>query len=420
MDKNTDKFCVLRILTGVAAGAEVELRIGLKYLLGRSDEMDLIIDDPALEESHAQITVEGQSVRVTPVDDAAVQLHGERFEGGIVPLYVVLQLGETMVAFGDQRRNWNSVQIPEDALVAPLMRPADARPGADRDIDETGEDAVRQARPWLSRGQIGLLVATAALVVVALPTAVGGWRLFQMRQEAAQELANQENPIIALGKEIQHILAPVKKADRDPKWSPQWAALHLNRAGRTWALTGYLNTLPELQDLRGAIGERPILVRVLVRDVLERNLKQVVAAEKLNVGVEYIGDGRFAITGEPKDVQAWAADWSALVEQVNRDVPDIVDLIDRTSRSSRSEPTSQTPHSGTVAQRVQKQQIEPIVIPIKSVSVGRSGCLTLTNGERLFVGAQLPGGYRIDEIAVEQIVASRDGERVILKLNSGL
>ena len=425
MEKKTDKLCVLRILTGVAAGAEVELRSGLQYQLGRSDEMDLIIDDPALDGEHARIVVEGLSVRLTPVDDALVQLHGERFEGGIVPLYVALQLGDTLVAFGDGQRNWSTVRMPEGASLPPAVRPQESQ--TETGVEQaTAEPKVSGTASKVVRRVLAGILALAALIVVVLPTAVGSWRLIQMRQQAAEVLADQESPIIALGKEIQFILAPAKPQDRVPSWTPQWAALHLNRSGKTWAITGYLNSITELQALQAAIQGKPVLVRVKVREVLERNLKQVVASQKLDVGVEYIGDGRFAVTGKVHKGQVWAQHWKSLVEQTRTDVPGIVDLIDRTTRTpsnavdSESTPSQPSVKPGVVVEKTKEQTPEPIVIPIKSVSVGRSGCLTLANGERLFVGAQLPGGFRIDEIAVKQIVASRDGEQFILKLNSGL
>jgi len=420
MDKNTDTCCVLRILTGVAAGAEVELRAGLEYQLGRSDEMDLIIDDPALGESHARIQVEGQSVRVSPVDDAEIHLHGERFEGGIVPLYVVLRLGDTLVVFGDQKRAWNTVEIPQDASVAPVVRSTTPRATVAEQDDSDAEQGDGVRRSWRLAGIVRGVLALTALVVVALPTALAGWRLLEMRHTAAERIAEQESPIIALGKQIQHILAPAKSDHRAPGWSQKWSALHLVRVGKTWAIQGYLDTTTELSELRSAVGQKPVLLQVKVRDVLEQNLKQVMTQEKLDLGVKYIGDGRFAITGEVQDEQAWSNEWVSLVDRVQADIPDIVDLVDRTSMQVTTATKSKRSTPAAVAQQSEKQGPDQIVVPIKSVSVGRSGCLTLTNGERLFVGAQLPGGYRIDEIAVEQIVASRDGKRVILKLDSGL
>ena len=115
MAGSNDHSIALRVLSGSAAGAEVPLVPGQRYSVGIDDEVDFIIDDPGIAGHHANLELDAGIVRMTPVESAAIELDGESFEGGIVPLYTAVQLGRTILAFGEEGESRRGEETEEGA-----------------------------------------------------------------------------------------------------------------------------------------------------------------------------------------------------------------------------------------------------------------------------------------------------------------
>ncbi len=63
----------------------------------------------------------------------------------------------------------------------------------------------------------------------------------------------------------------------------------------------------------------------------------------------------------------------------------------------------------------------PVVLSFKvtSVSMGALKFLSLANGERIFEGGELPGGYIVEEIGVNELTLSKNGQQIIYPLRGG-
>ena len=53
---------------------------------------------------------------------------------------------------------------------------------------------------------------------------------------------------------------------------------------------------------------------------------------------------------------------------------------------------------------------------VTSVSMGALRFITLDNGERLFEGGELPGGYIVEGISVDELKLSKDGKKTTYPL----
>lgn len=101
----------LRILSGVSEGVTVDLQDG-SYLLGSSEECDLIIDDKKVESNHLFLEVKGNKITICPI---STQL----FIGGIpctarqqIKFFDVVIVGETSFCIGPRRKPWPSIKSP--------------------------------------------------------------------------------------------------------------------------------------------------------------------------------------------------------------------------------------------------------------------------------------------------------------------
>lgn len=409
----------LRVLNGSARGAEVELRRGIRYTLGVDDDADLIIDDAGIGGRHAEVEVEGNVVRVSPVLPAQVILEGQAFEGGVVPLYTAVVLGRTAVAFGEYGESWPRVEIPADAGI-PAERMAEVASEVAGEVPPEPKNRLAR-RSWLWP-----MLGTVAVLMVLIPSGLGVFEMIKLHRLAQQDLAAEEDPVVETGRLLEHVLRPTDPGRRPVGWADDWSLLELRRQGNAWMIKGYLADRVAVDHLKTAVAaefessslqQSPIIWRVSQVALLQANLQEVLARLGLEAKVAYLNNGYFAVEGERPASANWDQKWRQLAMTVQREVPAIQKLFDRTKGTATIADGS-APSPGIPAGDVDSDS--RIRLPIRSISLGRSSCVTLVSGERLFEGAELPSGHRLESIEPGRLIVSQGGRRLQLVINPEL
>ena len=411
----------LRVLNGAARGAEVELRHGVNYTIGIDDEADLIIDDAGIAGRHAEIELSGNTVRVRPLAPAEVLLEGQSFEGGVVPLYTAVVLGSTAVAFGELGETWPRVEVPFDSrgsedriLEAPLEAEEEKLASAD-----AGRRAGGGRWLWLSMG-------TIAVLLVIVPSGLGLYEMLQLHRTASEALAREEDPVVETGRLLRQVLNPDDPSTRARDWIDAWTRLKVDRRGQAWTVSGYLKDKAQVNAVIAACTtklkeskQQSSLITWEIRQesVLERSLNDILARFSIQAKSVYLGDGRFAIDGTYPSSQDWSKEWSHLATTVQQEIPSIRSLLDRMTAEAPPAGTTDSAPSSAIAST---EHSPPIPLAIRSISLGRSNCVTLVSGERLFEGAELPSGHRLESIEPGRLIVSQGSQRLQLIINPSL
>lgn len=101
---------LFKILSGTHLGVEVLLAPG-RYLVGQSEEADLILTDQMIGDTHAWLEISEDNLRIEPIDQALVIHRGQviRDESLTLRCYEPVTLGTTRVAIGAPGGDWSGV-----------------------------------------------------------------------------------------------------------------------------------------------------------------------------------------------------------------------------------------------------------------------------------------------------------------------
>ncbi len=78
------------------------------------------------------------------------------------------------------------------------------------------------------------------------------------------------------------------------------------------------------------------------------------------------------------------------------------------AKAKADTPVKETPH---LPQNNPPLLLQPRGFKVTSVSMGALRFITLDNGERVFEGGELPGGYVVDSISVDELILSKDNRK---------
>lgn len=358
----------LRVLEGPQAGARAPLAFGQSCVLaaepeGTADGADIVLRD-------AQVTAR---VRITAeLPNALVEvLQGEIRLGEKVvtasqqapwPMYVPLQVGHSQVAFG-------RAALPDWAAArAPVAAPS----ATDRDAPQA---TVR--RPLRRRPEFWL--ATMGAAVLVLCGAALGTARYSAAPNAAQRVA-APTPAQMLQESEFSMLQAITRAD-----------------GRV-ELRGRLATLEQRSRLDQWLGERQLaaVIDVRVDEAVQRDVTEVFRINGVVVQAQLKGPGHVAVQAMEPD----AARLTRAEEVVRRDVRGLEQLT--VLNTAKPLPPPAPPVPDDPGKR------------IASLVPGEPGYLVTADGARYFVGAMLPTGHRITQIAKASVTLERNGQQSTL------
>ena len=108
----------LRVLLGPQAGSRLTLSPG-EYELGSGDECSIILSGPKIENCHAQLEFDGETVSITPVEGKISNAQGvEITETFMLTLGMPIEIGGIWISVDDVDAEW-----PNPTDVVPVMLP---------------------------------------------------------------------------------------------------------------------------------------------------------------------------------------------------------------------------------------------------------------------------------------------------------
>ncbi len=201
------------------------------------------------------------------------------------------------------------------------------------------------------------------------------------------------------------------------------------------ALESARRNVPELAAKQGEeSAELEIFSEIRHMDDVSICLEPALASERLRsfVSVDYM-PGRVLLRGAltPK-TKATLNDIAADVQQ-RLGVPIPIDIINTAEAAIPEAPPVPQPQKQDAppaaasqdkapqrpVQAAPPEARRPERFRVTSVSMGPMKYLTLENGERVFEGGELPGGYIVEEISVDELVLSINNTKTIYPLRGG-
>ncbi len=359
----------LRVLEGPQAGARAPLMFGASCVVaaeaeGGGDGADIVLREAQLPAARVRVTAELPNA-IVEVLAGEVRL-GEQVltasQQAPWPMYTPLQIGRSQVAFGRASlEDWSTARAPSG--IAALV-PED-------------DGAAATARPLRRRAEVWLASMGAAVLVLC------GAALWTARLSAAPHPV----PPAAAPSPVELLQAS------------EFAALQATRRtdGRI-ELRGRLATLEQRLRLDQWLAEHRVnaVLDVQVDEALKRDVAEVFRVNGVVVQATLQGPGRVAVEAAEPD----AARLARAEEVVRRDVRGLQQLTVVNTAKPPPPPAPSVPDDPGKR--------------IASLVPGEPGYLVTADGARYFIGALLPTGHRITQIAKSSVTLERNGQQSTL------
>lgn len=353
---STDAVNVLRILTGLHAGASRTLAAQEMILVGSGDDCDIVLADNGVSRHHALVNIVGDTASLRALDaplrvDGAPLLPGDPVE---LRALQRIQLGDASIAFGGERH-------PGWATLLPMA--ADAA----------------TARPQASRSR--RLPAIAALAVLSLASVA----IFAAVMPHKAETADAKTALAAM---IQEFRIRDGRTSEDVNGNP--------------VLSGTVdssNTRDRIQERLRAEGIAATL-DLRTGDKIAEDVREVLRSQGLNAKTRYLGDGVVEASGRFEDMEALRA------ASQSRAMFEVVGV--KQVRVDNKAVVAREPGAAPSAPAVPAAPVEPVRI----VSIVRNDDphLVALDGTKYVVGDELPGRGNLMLIGQVVQVMSKDGQ----------
>ncbi len=368
----------LRVVAGLHRGAQTLLKGPALVVLGSADDADFVLSDAGVAPRHLAITMheDGTAVRAL---DGEVRL-GQRVlaRGEVVPLEQGLTLGvggaTIYVGAADDEQARIRLVDGEERSRAQSETSADAAP-----VTSTGSAEPNRRGDRLGVGRNRIVVAAVASVVVAcifaLALTVGaystGAATEQELSKALSEARLDEVRVVSLprgGLALEGVIQ-----DDETR-----AALlqRLSRHGLTPALR--LSTGAQLAEA--------------VKDVFRMN--------GMNIEALYTKNGVIVVHG----LRESGARVDQMIQMARRDIPGVSNIL----RADEEVVEASEPIAAPIA------PIDANAKRVVSIVDGSPSYILTADGSRYFVGALMPHGYRVANIAGETVTLERDGKTLVM------
>jgi type III secretion system YscD/HrpQ family protein len=288
----------LRILHGAQAGSRLCLSVG-EYTLGSDDSCTLILEGNGIEDRHAILRFDSESVWIDPVDGVVRNAHGDDVDDEQQLTFgFPVELGNVWISVDREDAPW-----PDPTSVMPIGvrkgsepedSPAENSDGETNPVadDDAATDQAVFAPPLKRRPKL------AYVLLVLLILAAGGLGVLGLLQ------ADHAQPVM-------DIAPPVAAVEQPP---PPQAALYVIKAyPRTslvrqhdqgndrWVVSGYVAKAEQQRELASMLASMapPVEARVLVEEELVQAARELLAgdAAAAHVRVESATGGVLQLTG---------------------------------------------------------------------------------------------------------------------------
>lgn len=355
----------LRVLEGPQNGAKAPLAAGVGCVLaadpqGRADGADVVLREAGAKPVRVRVTADLRDA-LLEVLEGEVQLGGQALRAGEQApwaMHAPLKVGRSVLAFG-------RAVLPDWPLAAGSAAPAvrtETKPAA----------AAPRRRPLRRRAEVWLATMGGAVLAVC---GAAFWT-------AHLAAAPRTEPVVAPP------LATALKAS-------EFSTLQLGqRADGGVELRGRLGTEGDRARLDAWLADRQVKadVAVQVDESLAREVTEVFRVNGISVQAKVNGAGSVVAEAAESD----AGRLARAEEVVRRDVRGLEKLVVRNTVAPQAKPLPPLPDEPGKR--------------IASLVAGEPAYVVTADGSRYFVGALLPSGHRITQIAAHSVALERDGQ----------
>lgn len=443
---------LLKIIGGPNQGAEVALGDG-EITIGSASDCDLILSDTLASGKHLKLTVAGEAVSFLPLE-LPVYLSGEEVTKEAHPLefFKFVSLGTTHFVVGPVEGEWPSLtaadipalkkrEVPAPGPVVEGAEGAAAAGVAGRSSSPKVEVPFYKKPLYVYSAAGGL----ALLFLVGFMVAI-----FALRPPPPTKEQAKPADIVA---DIRDLLKTEGFGDRVTVTPVKGIYLVEGWVSQNQQKDTIINLLSDYSNI--------IDFKLYSEEEVLQAVKDILTTRKLPLSVKSLGSGKVGVKGYIGDVK----EWELIKEELNRDVGGLVALEDSVLTGEKIEQIIQQAlkkfeitdkvmllpqrdfllAKGMLAKRdvpALKNAMETIEarvgfpVPVKNqilisesdkiyldakiesiiIGDGRDAIITTQNGQKLFRGGILPGGYIIEDITRKGIILRKNGQTITLTI----
>lgn len=419
---------LLKIFSGPHTGAEVLLGDG-ETVVGSEDGCDVILNDQFVDPQHVRISLAAGNVRLVPVAGATVLVGGKPVpaEGVGLPPFEYFTLGTTHLAIGPSESPWPHRSFPDFQLAAAAETPASepAPPAAPEDSSPPAPSTTASSR---RRRLYALTGGAICLLLVLL------WLAVQFFGNGSVDVAAEPGPPGVAE------LAAVLRAQQAEK------LVQLSERGGRYRAEGYVPTVQRRRTLERELKRLApsIELRLWDDETLLSGVRRLLELHQLELEAACGEPGEVIVRGTVPAEGPWELAQKSIREDLRclRKLTDLVAVegasdspaarlaqgkgnsaaLRADSRSPSAGPAD--PAVGTLAEAEPRQPAglgpmwEALRAQVAGLQIGHTQSLVLENGDRLFIGSALEGGYVVQAIEPDAVVCSNGVQRIKLSLRS--
>ena len=411
---------ILKVFSGPHVGAEVVLADG-EYVIGQSDDADIILNDPEIAGTHARLIVKNDQTTCVAIGDAEVFVDGNSVTDVDLQHFQYFTLGSTHLAVGPMNASWPNRPLPEatspeeDGSESVVERSVHGNEESVDEVNESREEPVSQTDETAetSAHRKPNYWGTVAAVLILLPV-LGGFSAAVLAGYLGDGSSSQlQRATLGELRGIVHQYAPE-------------SSVEITESDGLYTAEGYVKTEDVERSLEEALWKADPAIdthRIWSTESAVRAARRTLQSYQLPLNVA-IGDkpGQIVVTGNVTNVDTWHHVRDVLKSDTRFD--ELVDHVNKASQPVSPTETVKTSVTKPVEKEVKTTEEKPAEQPAKpaktttvetppfqvaGVTIGLSRFATLDNGANVYVGSRVAGGYRVNSIDREAVVMTKDG-----------
>jgi hypothetical protein len=392
----------LAVLSGLHAGALVDVSADDWTLLGSAEDCDIVLRDPGVLPHHAALFPRGASLQLRAIEGALSALELERAPGGSVALTDASTWQVRSVTLGvgvAGSAAWQALLdrpfaapaetgvAAEQAMPSPVERTTVAEFADDGSAADDSPAAARKRAPRTLTRRAQQVIAGAAACVLLTATGAVAWGVAGHKAQARET-----------GSAISGILSGLDMPE----------LRIIEAANGHQRIEGTVRSESERGKLMSALQRRGIYpaVDVVTGEHLAASVQNTFRQRGLHVKAQYTGAGRVEVQGAAP---------SALTEKAVQDVLTAINavtqvaLLDAAAVPPESEPRETVLPAVPAATATVNNSVRD---PKRVVGVvgGATPFVVTQDRRHYFVGSMLPDGTQVDQIEGHTVVFSRQGK----------
>ena len=412
------KQVLLKVFSGPHVGAEIVLGEGA-HSIGRGDSCDVILDDQLIDEHHATLMV-GEQTQLVAAPKSSVVIDGQQIDQSVLESFEFFTIGNTHLAVGPASGSWPKMNFPDYQLAQPVAaEETEENEGGttESETEQCEEDSKDSTnlRPQMTKA-ISMIIMMLILFVIA------GFGNAMFPAEASQTIENEISTA-----DLEQIVQQV---------TPHARIKIQQREGFLFA-EGFTTTKSDQRKIEQELtaADPSIQTRIRNTEALATATASILRMHKLDLESTPGSAGEVIVTGKASDDDVW----SKAQKRIQRDVPlqtltdkvvlsdEAVEpkaneyapetaLVEKTTKASVAKANASKPMVPK-AHPAKKMPEAKVTLDVKSVSLGNRRVVTLTNGQRLFVGGNVQG-HVVAAIELDHVILEKNGNRNTVQFGS--